>query len=407
MLECGQLKGQAENMKNIDIKKLKIFEKYSLDQILILIVVFSLFIPFHFAAIPMIIISAFALLSPVRLRNILNVPNSWCIFGVIPVSLTACIIFGNTVGIFITLALFFAIAFALYARSVMDYSFFTKILDMVIGLSMIPAVIGAFQKLYFLHVLRPKGVKLPFDGRVSSVFSNPNYYAYIINLIILITIFRMLNLKKENQGHKMFFYSTILLLNLVALVLTNCRSTLISLIVGVVILTVAHKKYMPAIILLIAYIAYLFAIEWFPDIFPRMDFLYLDNSFTARLRIWDGAFLGIKESPLIGQGALAYKFISSKYPIPQKAHAHNLFIDSVLNFGIIGTSLIIMYFIRSIKLLYKNTKKPSSNNFFMFMIAVLASTLVHGITDVTVLGVQSGIMFCIIVSGFGIKKASE
>lgn len=394
-------------MNYIKIRELAFFTKYSFDERLILLVVISLFLPLHFAAVPVVLIAGFVLCNKERRQRVIQVPFSWCVAGIFLVSLLSCLIFRNWLGLAATVLLILIAVFSLYARSIMSFSFFTNILNIIIGLSIIPAALGAMQKLYFLHILKPQGAALPFDGRVYSVFANPNYYAYIIDLILIIIVYRLLNIKKGTQKHRKFFYYTVLSLNVVALILTNCRSSLISLLLGIVILTVSHKKFAAAVILFFLYLAYLLLIETFPDIFPRMDFLYLDNSMSARIDIWKGAWLGIKESPLIGQGTLGYKLLVPRFDIPDKHHAHNILIDLILNYGIIGTSLFAAYFLRCVIGAKKYLKSAAGKSLCVFLLSVLIITLAHGITDVTVLGVQTGILFALLIAGFGISFSQD
>ena len=368
---------------------------------MILVVVISLFCSFYIAVPALIAVSSFALISKDRREKLIGQPNIRYLMAVIGISLFSSLIFTNWTGFFITIFLFLIMIFMFYVQSNITYDFYTSILNILITLSIAVSVFGSFQKLYFSHVLEVP----PFEGRIYSVFANPNYYAHIIDMVIIIIIYKLMESGVKLSFKRKFFYLSVLALNFVTLILTNCRSSIIALILGVIIITVFHKKYWAAISLFVLYAIYLLLIQLKPDIFPRMDLLYLDTAFFERLKIWQASLDGIKRSPIIGQGVLSYrKLIFHRLPdVPYAIHSHNILLESVLSFGILGTSFISMYIVKSIRHLKKVIGYPKGKSLFVFILAIISTNLIHGITDVTILGPQTGLLFAIILSGFCIK----
>ena len=400
------------------MKEWAFFTKYNFNERLVLIVLFAVFSPMPLAIfansnyLVFQIIStvlcgvAVGLVSLVILFNkntrslVLHSPYSWCAFPILGISFLSCFIFHNWLGLAVTALIFFIFVFIFFVRSIINYIFFNNMLNIIIGLSIIPAIIGILQKYYILHYLYPNKLPARFEGRVYSTFANPNFYAYIINLVIIIIIYRLIILNKTNSNDKyrMFYYFSVLALNFIALILTNCRSSLITLLIGILIITALHKKFLLSAGLLTIYMSYFLFIKLLPGIFPRMDLILLDTSFEERLAIWSNALSGIKSSPFIGQGFFAYLNRFS-----DKVHAHNLLFDILLSSGIVGLSFYILYFFKNIKESFSLLKSTIGKTILIFLFAFLTITILHGITDVPILGIQSGILFGILLSGFGIK----
>ena len=78
-----------------------------------------------------------------------------------------------------------------------------------------------------------------------------------------------------------------------------------------------------------------------PDKFPRIE--YLISNLDVRIQIWSCAIQGIKASPLLGQGPFTYMMILDKYNGHLTQHAHSVYLDPLLSFGIIGLACLVPY----------------------------------------------------------------
>ncbi|MDP4109558.1 MAG: hypothetical protein Q8878_05960, partial [Bacillota bacterium] len=81
-------------------------------------------------------------------------------------------------------------------------------------------------------------------------------------------------------------------------------------------------------------------------------------------------------------------------------HAHNLFIELLECTGIVGTSIFAFFFILILRELIsarrhggKRVKARSA-----LLQSLIASTLAHGITDMPVTGLQTGLFFFLILA---------
>lgn len=103
----------------------------------------------------------------------------------------------------------------------------------------------------------------------------------------------------------------------------------------------------------------------------------------VRIQIWSCAIQGIKASPLLGQGPFTYMMILDKYNGHLTQHAHSVYLDPLLSFGIIGLACLVPYIYDNCKRLYKVKEHYSYIALVMGFIGVL---LIHGILDYTIFG---------------------
>lgn len=79
-----------------------------------------------------------------------------------------------------------------------------------------------------------------YGARYNSIFTNPNYYAFYISLVVLFCIY---NIVKSEDTPLRGLYAALIPLNLIALELTECRTTfMVLLIVCPVMLWFCGKK---------------------------------------------------------------------------------------------------------------------------------------------------------------------
>ena len=148
-------------------------------------------------------------------------------------------------------------------------------------------------------------------------------------------------------------------------------------------------------------VAGVLAIVFFPQYIPRLD--EITETFTLRLRIWRVALEGFKQTPLFGQGPLTYFHICDDFvgKIPgvkvwNTQHAHNIIFDSLLSYGIVGAMFLWAYLGSFVAKIFSYVK--GNDNFIKGLIAsVLTLVLLHGMLDVTVLWVQTGILFLFVL----------
>ena len=107
-----------------------------------------------------------------------------------------------------------------------------------------------------------------------------------------------------------------------------------------VFLALQHRRRLALFVVLAAGACALLAL-CFPVLFPRVE--SIDVAWGQRFSIWKTSLLGILEHPLLGQGAAAYRIVGPKYGGYITFHSHNLLLDGLLNFGLIGMGVFAFY----------------------------------------------------------------
>ena len=87
-------------------------------------------------------------------------------------------------------------------------------------------------------------------------------------------------------------------------------------------------------------------------------------------------------------------------------HSHNLLLDTLLNYGFVGLGAIGIYVISQLKLLSLRMKNRICGNMNILVIAALVAITVHGLTDVTIFWIQTGLLFMLMFSSMGIGSES-
>ncbi|MDO8472089.1 MAG: O-antigen ligase family protein [bacterium] len=140
----------------------------------------------------------------------------------------------------------------------------------------------------------------PHSGRLFSTFFDPNYAAIVLVLTLLMT----LALIWQGAGKARYYYLSAAAIQLVALLLTNSRSGLLALAVGLVIfVTAINWRYVLVVVLLATGVA-LFV----PAISTRLTgALALDQTSRARFDSWQTATMVIDRQPILGVGYNNYQ----------------------------------------------------------------------------------------------------
>ena len=87
-------------------------------------------------------------------------------------------------------------------------------------------------------------------------------------------------------------------------------------------------------------------------------------------------------------------------------HAHSIYLDPVLCFGIVGILTILPFIIDNIKRLYHLWKKKIDKTLVALMVAFTVMIFIHGVLDYTIFFVQTGFLYLLIASSFDIYKES-
>ena len=216
--------------------------------------------------------------------------------------------------------------------------------------------------------------------------------------MILLCIYKII---QPEQNRKRLFM-VLAVLNFVGLYLSNCRTAIAVLSAAVLVLLFFSKKFRELKIL--AWIdTMVIALVYFqPSLIPRIDHAGMD--FMYRMSIWRTAVKGILAHPFLGQGGGSYQLIFLKLGGPATELAHSLFLDPLLNFGMVGVTMHAVFYIRNMMPIRSMSRHPQEQPLFALMGAVLACVVIHGITDITVFSVQTGLLASILMGAAGIHE---
>ena len=127
-----------------------------------------------------------------------------------------------------------------------------------------------------------------------------------------------------------------------------------------------------------------------------------------RLKIWTLAWEQIKNNPFFGHGFMSFGYLfDATYKSRQIPHSHSIYLDMILNFGIVGSVLLLWYFVRYYRNVCKTWLKRRNNQVASIILAVSAAAFVHGATDLTVLWIQTLPLLLFLLAGQGAEERAE
>ena len=359
------------------------FKGFDVNQRLVLLTLVSTFLSF-LTAVPFVFgVAVYALVKkPVR-DAILSDKTLWllplliCFIGA-----ANSLIIGNYIGAAATVGIMLPtfILFA-FAQQCMTEKLYSVIMNAIMAISIPCTVLAIFQAL------------LGSDGpRIASSFFNPNLYAYALCLIILVFIYNYCRVESLRSKTVVVVGGG---LNFLAMLLTGCRTAMLALAVGALMLFIFMKKYRSAAVLIIASCIVGVALFTVPGLF-RSSSLYEDflNRISIIKESWDGFLM----RPVLGNGILGFKFLGLTGR--NTIHAHNIIFNLLLDCGIVGTLFFTGYIGNMVKKIFIKMKQKSPLSVLLF--SILVATLIHSMMDVPLMGGQNATLLVILLSGINL-----
>jgi O-antigen ligase len=197
-----------------------------------------------------------------------------------------------------------------------------------------------------------------------------------------------------------------IILNLMALYLTNTRMIWPALIAGLILQFILLKKYKTLCFVLGTCVVGLVVIIVAPELFPRLSYSHVEENYNERRTLWMTAVNYIKENPVFGQGALSFREHVWK-TWPRRTHPHNLFLTLWVDYGFFGMLALIcatvMSIATSIKIQIKNFCNVENAVFLAYIIGIF----IFGITDNPVINLGTGFVFSFMMAVPYIVKNNE
>ncbi len=376
---------------------------FSKEQLMIILTALSLSTPFYIC-VPFLLLETLYLLYTKKIINAFkSTPKSKYLIIFMILTLVISLIYRNWIGAGCVVLIFIFISLMLYYRKYINEEVFELILDMLIALSILWAIYGLYEQLQILNRLGYDHFTLKVfsrrENRLNSVFFNANYYAMMIEFIIMMIGYKIFGTKELK---KQVYYFITACINFFLLYMTGCRTAFIATAVAMLVFLIINKNYWICCLIGMACIVIGIFFIIHPEQFPRIEKL-IDN-FTVRTKIWHAAIEGIKAHPLFGQGPMTYMMIFKQYAGHNTQHAHSIYLDPILSFGVIGVTTLIPYILDNCKRLFKVYKQKINLRYVALVISCIVVILLHGTLDYTIFWVHTGMLFLMIASSFEMFK---
>ncbi|WP_279161062.1 O-antigen ligase family protein [Thomasclavelia cocleata] len=376
---------------------------FSKEQLMIILTALSLSTPFYIC-VPFLLLETLYLLYTKKIINAFkSTPKSKYLIIFMILTLVISLIYRNWIGVGCVVLIFIFISLMLYYRKYINEEVFELILDMLIALSILWAIYGLYEQVQILNRLGYDHFTLKVfsrrENRLNSVFFNANYYAMMIEFIIMMIGYKIFGTKELK---KQVYYFITACINFFLLYMTGCRTAFIATAVAMLVFLIINKNYWICSLIGMACIVIGIFFIIHPEQFPRIEKL-IDN-FTVRTKIWHAAIEGIKAHPLFGQGPMTYMMIFKQYAGHNTQHAHSIYLDPILSFGVIGVTTLIPYILDNCKRLFKVYKQKINLRYVALVISCIVVILLHGTLDYTIFWVHTGMLFLMIASSFEMFK---
>lgn len=299
------------------------------------------------------------------------------------------IIGGNPLGIACSVAFFFIIVISSFVRSTISVDVFERCLDICCFAAVFLGVASFIEKLL--------NAEIP-DYSCKLWFFNENYFCAVVSAFVLICAYKA----TSHKGPVLIYY-VCAVFGVFAMYLGESMFAFVELFVGLCVLLILKKKHLLLTAFLMAVVVCLIIIYFVPDIFPRLS----ETNVTTerRIRIWNEAMPFIKENPLFGRGFLSYYKYAGEHPdMYQTTHAHNFAIEFLLSFGIIGTLLLVLFLWSFYRKVAECKELLRVNCATTLILTISAAVIIHMTTDMTLMWIQTGLLYGLILGSVGIDE---
>jgi len=353
----------------------KILEKYelNLDELLILIVSFTVFLPFYFLVFSFNALFFYLLVSEKIIPVLKQTPYVKNVLAFTGLIFFVSILKQNLYGIGVSIIIFEFSIFFMYYRSIINRKLFSVL-----------------YKKFSMNLKMYEFIEYMALHRPISSFFNTNYYATICEFIIIIAMYYFLSNKNRNNRLYFLCVST---LAFIVLFLTENRTALPTILIATLVLSFTKNNKKVFTFLGIFTIVIVILMIFSNRIFPRYEFI--GNSLGTRKEIWENAIKLFKKTFLFGSGPMAYQ--NASWVSHPANHAHNIVLDLLINFGIVGNIIIFPLFIGIFKKVYSIRKR----NLFRLIIALTVVVILHGMLDVTILWHQTAYIYFSVLLAVG------
>lgn len=289
------------------------------------------------------------------------------------------------------------------SSSSLDFSKIKNVLLCFIAGNFLASCVCLFKALYVYLTTQQNH----FFYEEFSVFLHPSYFAMYVNFAVVSILYLMFKEKFKNNYFDYLLVFLIFFFTIIVLLLSSKMGifTLLLIYLGYIFFLIAkHKKYLSGIVTLFLLMVVIFiSINYFPSATQRINTIKtvllqknIDNkeseSTTVRILIWKASVSIIKENFLFGVGTgdandelvKEYEKKGMTGALEHKLNAHNQFLQTFIELGVIGFVLLLLIFI----LPFYQAMKSGNSLYMLFLIIIALNILVESMLER-----QSGIIF--------------
>ena len=389
-------------MKSIGvIEKLKSLSK---QEGLLLGVILSIFLPFYLFVI--IFISYLLwLVYTGEMKGILKrLSQHPVLLFFIAYSTAISLLAQNVMGVVASVAMFLFAIFFYYYQSQLTPKFFRLTIEGVLASSVLAAVFAALEhfqivKKFDYTFLSPR-MQVWHQNRAEVAFFNPNYYGIICCFCIMIGFYLISTTKLRWLR---IFSMIAIFANLFGLNFTQNRTAFPAIIFGAIIYLFTTIKNWRAFWLSVGVFGIGLAFLFSSDLGVRMG--TLDSSMEERVSIWNAGMALFKQNPFWGEGPLTYMHSFPRIGAPYHEHAHSIYIDTILSYGVVGTVLLGIASSTPVRMLIDMSQVPSKRPILGLYLSFLTVVAVHGIFDLALFWIQSSFIFLLVMCSLPLKHS--
>lgn len=302
----------------------------------------------------------------------------------------------NWMGLVASVGMFlFAILFLQY-QSILSHKFFRLILQLVLFGSVLSAAFASLEHFQivkkFNYAFLSPNMQVWHQNRAEVTFFNPNYYGIICCFCIMIAFYLFTTTK---LNWLKVFCVIAGFVNLFGLNFTQNRTAFPAIIAGAIIYLFTTIKNWKAFWLSIGVFVIGLSFLFSSDLGVRMG--TLDSSMEERISIWDAGMALFKQNPFWGEGPLTYMHSYPRIHAPYHEHAHSLYIDTILSYGIVGTILLVLSSVAPVRLMMDMSQESGKRPIIGLYLSFLTVVAVHGIFDLALFWIQSGFIFLLVM----------
>jgi O-antigen ligase len=366
----------------------------SMDEWIVLGLTVSVFMPMYITAAALLITLVYLWHRGAMTDVFRSVPQARALAAFVGLGAVVSLFRGNWPGLVVSVGLAVVSLAALYVRSIMTRPLLKKVIRTACVTSMFCLPVAVIQI----------ATHSAADNRAAATFANTNYYAAIVEMMILLVVNQLLS--EQNKQDRLLFYMA-LAANVAGLYLSGCRTSLAVLVVGIPMITLAHRRYRLTAYSLAAGAALLLFMQLAPNLLIVMRLGRSGHDLMVRQMIWDYALAGFSRTPILGRGPMGYMTLVTEIGAPFYVHSHNLTLDVLLNYGLVGAGLLGVYLAGVGRTLWMLFRTRVDVPVLSMAAALISAVAIHGLTDVTILSLQAGLLFALLIAGTGIYECDR